>query len=398
YSRPPGRAGRPAATLRRDGRYAFRRVTTPSATSCGPAEELRRRIAQHGPIGFDEFMAVALYHSQGGYYAAETNRTGRRGDFFTSVSVGPVFGKLLAAQFMEMRQLLGDPEDFTLVEQGANDGQLLADILASWEGPQPRVIIVEPLEQRRAAQRKTLEPWLDRVQHVAREEELPDFTGVFFANELLDAFPVRLLVRDDGRWFERRVDSEDGRFVFVDAPFTGEAPTVAEDVPPFATEICPSLAPWMQTVAGKLTRGWIFLIDYGHPADVRHHAWRAAGSLAAYRGHQRVDNPLNDPGSQDLTAHVDFTAVARVAESAGLQLAGFTDQHHALTALAAKAFLSMPEEKLSADAAREMRALRQLLHPESMGTSFKFLALAKGCGAPLGAFAFARDPRRELFA
>ncbi len=373
-------------------------MTAHSETPGGPAAELRRRIAQHGPIGFDEFMAVALYHPQGGYYAAEASRTGRRGDFFTSVSVGPVFGKLLAAQFMEMRQLLGNPEDFTLVEQGANDGQLLADILAAWPGPAPRVTIVEPLEQRRAAQRKTLAPWIDCVRHVARANELPNFTGVFFANELLDAFPVKLLVYEDRRWSERRVGSEDGRFVFVDAPFAGEAPAVAEDIPRFATEICPSLAPWMRTVAGKLTRGWILLVDYGHPAMVRHHPSRAAGSLAAYRAHRRVDNPLSDPGSQDLTAHVDFTAVARAAEAAGLQLAGFTDQHHALTALAAKVFPAMPKDKLSQDAEREMRALRQLLHPESMGTSFKFLALAKECGAPLGAFAFARDPRRELFA
>ena len=342
-------------------------------------------------------MGVALYHPQGGYYAAETNRTGRRGDFFTSVSIGPVYGKLLAVQFMEIRQLLGDPEDFTLVEQGANDGQLLADILAAWKGPLPRVIIVEPLEQRRAAQRETLAPWIGCVQHVTREDELPEFTGVFFANELLDAFPVKLLLCEDGRWFERRVGSEDGRFVFIDAPFTGEAPAVAEEIPRFATEICPSLAPWMRTVAGKLSRGWILLIDYGHPASVRLHPSRAAGSLAAYRAHQRVDDPLTDPGSQDLTAHVDFTAVARAAEAAGLQLAGFTDQHHALTALAAKVFPSMPKDELSPDAAREMRALRQLLHPESMGTSFKFLALAKGCGAQLEAFAFARDPRRELF-
>jgi SAM-dependent MidA family methyltransferase len=367
-------------------------------TSAGPAEELRRRIAQHGPLGFDEFMAVALYHPQGGYYASQTNRTGRRGDFFTSVSVGPVFGKLLAVQFVEMRQLLGEPEDFTLVEQGANDGQLLADILTAWPGPAPRVIIVEPLEQRRAAQRETLAPWLNRVQHVTREDELPDFTGVFFANELLDAFPVKLLVREDGRWLERRVGSGDGQFVFVDAPFTGEAPAVAEDIPRFATEICPSLAPWMRTVAGKLTRGWILLIDYGHPASVRHHPSRAAGRLAAYRAHQRMDDPLADPGSQDLTAHVDFTAVARAAEAAGLQLAGFTDQHHAMTALAAVTFPAMPQDQLSAAAAREMRGLRQLLHPESMGTAFKFLALAKNVSGRLTAFQFARDPHSELFA
>ena len=364
----------------------------------GPAAELRDRIARHGPVGFDEFMAVALYHPEGGYYASHDNRTGRRGDFFTSVSVGPVFGKLLAAQFLEMRALLGLPAEFTLVEQGANDGQLLADILAAWTEPLPRISVIEPLEQRRAAQREVLAPWIDRVQHVAHEDELPSFTGVFFANELLDAFPIKLIVRENGRWFERRVGHERGRFVFVDLPFTGEPPVVAEDVPRFATEICPALGPWMRSVAGKLQRGWMLLVDYGHAAAVRHHPSRAAGSLAAYREHERTEDPLASPGSQDLTAHVDFTAVARMAEATGLHLAGFTDQHHALTALAEKVFPAMPTQSLSPDAAREMRALRQLLHPESMGTSFKFLALAKNTEADLSAFRFARDAQRELYA
>ena len=372
-----------------------------SGRSPGPdaaAGEILRRIGRHGPIGFDEFMAVALYHPEGGYYASNTNRTGRHGDFFTSVSVGPVFGKLLAAQFLEMRALLGGPAEFTLVEQGANDGRLLADILAAWTEPLPRIFVIEPLERRRAAQRETLAPWIDRVEHVAHEDELPGFTGVFFANELLDAFPIKLIVRENGRWLERRVGHEQGRFVFVDVPFTGEPPVVAEDVPRFATEICPSLDPWMRAVAGKLRRGWMLLVDYGHAAAIRHHPSRAAGSLAAYREHRRAEDPLASPGNQDLTAHVDFTAVARVAESAGLHLAGFTDQHHALTALAGKIFPAMPMESLSPAAAREMRALRQLLHPESMGTSFKFLALSKDANADLCAFRFAPDARSELYA
>lgn len=368
-----------------------------------PAEELHRRIARHGPVGFDEFMAVALYHPGGGYYASYTNRTGRRGDFFTSVSVGPVFGKLLAAQFLEMREMLGSPADFTLVEQGANDGQLLHDILSAWSGEPPAVVIVEPLASRREAQKKKLAPWADRVTHVTNEEELPPFTGVFSANELLDAFPCKLLVREDGAWFERRVDTEGEHFVFREVPLRDpEALAAAKTLPiegseRFCTEWCPSLAPWMRTLAAKIRRGWLLLVDYGHPATVRYHPARAAGTLASYREHRRTEDPLAAPGSQDLTAHVDFTAVASAAESAGLRLAGFTDQHHALTGLAEKIFPAMPAQALSTDAAREMRALRQLLHPESMGTSFKFLALAKNVNTALSAFRFARDPRRELY-
>lgn len=342
-------------------------------------------------------MAVALYHPRGGYYASERNRTGKRGDFFTNVSVGPVFGKLLAAQFLEMRDLLGRPEDFTLVEQGANDGQLMADILAAWKGPMPRVIIVEPLAHLRALQKEALAPWSAQLAHVAGEAEIPEFSGVFFANELLDAFPVKLLVRDEERWLERRVGMNDGRFVFTEVPFQGKTPAVAGGIPRFATEICPSLDPWIRTVAGRMVSGWILIVDYGHPSAVRHHPARSAGSLAAYRAHRRMDDPLDDPGSQDLTSHVDFTAVALAAEEAGLRLAGFTDQHHALAALAAKVFPSMPAGKLPPEAEHEMRALRQLLHPESMGTSFKFLVLGKKVDGPLASFQFARDPRTELF-
>jgi len=364
----------------------------------GPADELRARIARHGPVGFDEFMAVALYHPRGGYYASDRPRTGQRGDFFTSVSVGPVFGKLLAAQFLEMREHLGNPGDFTLVEQGADDGQLLADVLSEWSGPLPRVLVVEPLPGLRARQQQTLAPWAGYLTHVAHEDELPAFNGVFFANELLDAFPVKILVREQAIWRERRVDHDGTDFVFVDAPWSGESPEVPAEIPRFVTEFCPSLAPWLQAVASRLQSGWLLLVDYGHPSAIRHQPARAAGSLAAYRAHRRLDDPLADPGSQDLTSHVDFTAVARAAERTGLSLAGFTDQHHALTALAARVFPAMPGKQLSGEAAREMRGLRQLLHPESMGTSFKFLALAKNNAAPLAAFRFAREARHELFA
>jgi SAM-dependent MidA family methyltransferase len=372
-----------------------------------PGAELRRRIDRAGTIGFDEFMAAALYHPRGGYYAVPTPRTGQRGDFFTSVSVGPVFGRLLAAQFADMWDQLGRPADFTLVEQGASDGQLMADVLSAMaqDRPecQPRVILIEPLPVLRAAQERTLARWSGRLTTCATEDELPLFTGVFFANELLDAFPVKLLVRDGPDWQERRVGVAGDDFVFVEEPIrdpellrVARALPLPSEGPRFCTEVCPSLAPWMRTMASKLSRGWLLLIDYGHPAAIRHAPPRADGTLAAYRQHARMEHPLADPGTQDLTAHVDFTAVARAGLDAGLQLAGFTDQHHALAALAARLYPAMPEERLSPGAAREMRALRQLLHPESMGTSFKFLALARGTEAPPAAFRFARDPHREL--
>lgn len=383
-----------------------------SGKSPGPdtlADDLRRRIEVRGTIGFDEFMAAALYDPERGYYAAADSRTGRGGDFFTSVSVGPVFGRLLAAQCAEMWQALGRPANFTLVEQGANDGQLMADVLSALErdhvGFTPRAVIIEPLPSRRDVQIKMLERWADSVSHATSENELEPFTGVFFANELLDAFPVKLLAHENDSWIERRVMNDGGRFAFTEAPLV-DAQILSEanrwPLPEsggrFCTEYAPGLAAWMSAIASKLVRGWLFLIDYGHPKAARYHSARAGGTLAAYRDHKRQDDPLADPGTQDLTSHVDFTRVARLGEENGLKLAGFTDQHHALAALAARVFPPMPESALDAAAAREMRTLRQLLHPESMGTAFKFLAMAKGANAPFTSFSFAREARRELFA
>lgn len=376
-----------------------------SAKSPGPdavAEEIRRRILTGGPIGFDEFMAVALYHPESGYYASETSRTGRGGDFFTSVSVGPVFGRLVAAQAAAVWDALGRPHDFTLVEQGANDGQLMADVLASLQRDRPdcrpHAVLVEPLARLREAQSRTLAPWRDRVSQAERVSELPEFTGLFFANELLDAFPFKLLVRQDGAWRERRVTVESGGdFRFIEVETDIDAPVVPSEPSRFFTEVIPGLAAWMRDLAGRLVRGQVLLIDYGHPASIRHAPARAAGSAAAYRAHQRVDDLLASPGAQDLTAHVDFTAVARAGERARLSLAGFTDQYHALASLAATVFPPMAELAPSGESARELRGLRQLLHPESMGTSFKWLALQRGLDAPTPAFALARDPRRELF-
>ncbi len=372
------------------------------------AEALRRRIAEAGSIGFDAFMAAALYDSQDGYYAKEISRTGKHGDFFTSVSLGPIFGRLLAAQFAQMWEALGKPKDFTLVEQGANDGRLLDDILTAFEHDnfeyRPTAFLVEPLPKRRQAQEKTLQRWAPRVRWVSHEMDLPKFTGIFFANELLDAFPVQLLTRRDDDWYERRVGHDGEKFVFIETLLTDSARRRAAQALPisaecarFDTEICPSLAGWMRTMASKLQRGWMLLVDYGHPASARYHPARANGSLAAYCHHTRRENPLDAPGEQDLTTHVDFTAVAHAGEEAGLQLVGFTDQHHALAALVEKVFPPMAAAPLDPDAAKEMRALRQLLHPESMGTSFKFLAFSQGIATPLTTFRFARDTRSELF-
>lgn len=374
------------------------------------AARLRDAVAAEGPLPFDRFMEIALYAPGDGYYTCGRPRTGRTGDYFTNVSVGSVFGRLLAVHIAEVWDGLGRPRPFVIAEQGASDGQLLEDVLAALRAFRPgchaaaEALLVEPAPALRERQHRTVRSLPAPLRHAESEDALPPFTGVLYANELLDAFPVRLFRRRAGAWHERLVDSADGRFVFTEKPVVSAplaqrlyALPVDPDVPVFDTELNLRAEDWVRSVARKLEAGSVLVCDYGHPASARHDRRRAGGTLTAYRGHQREADPLETPGGRDLTSHVDFTATAGAGLDAGLRLAGFGDQHHVLTGLAAAAFPPMPRGPLAPDHAREMRALRMLLHPETMGRSFHFLGFHKGLdGCRLSAFAHTRPARNEL--
>jgi len=352
------------------------------------AEVLRREIANHGPMRFRDFMARALYDPQHGYYASGRARIGRKGDYFTSVSVGPLFGALLARQFADVWEKLGQPADFTLVEQGAHDGTLAADVLAALAPHIPaRLVIVEPSPLWRAAQAAKLSGrnvrWVDDL------EALEPFTGIHYSNELLDAFPVHLVRRSADGWRERAVHVESDRFVFTDTPLSdqrliGHLPDAAAG---YTTEVNLAALDWAATLASRITRGLALVIDYGFSHADYYSPHRVEGTLDAVASHRRVD-PLATPGEADLTAHVDFTALAAAS---GLEVLGFTDQHHFLTALARLHFAEgvHPEP-------REARAFQTLAHPTMLGRAFKVLALGRGLAGQLAGFAFAREPRQAL--
>lgn len=322
---------------------------------------------------FRDFMARALYEPGHGYYASGRARIGREGDFFTSVSVGPLFGALLARQFAEVWEKLGHPADFTLVEQGAHDGTLAADVLTALPAEMPaRLTIIEPTPHRRALQREKLAT--RDVRWVESVDALEPFTGIHYSNELIDAFPVHLVHRVDGALRERAVALEGDRFVFtdvlpsIDGLQEGEVNLAAQE--------------WLATLAPKLTRGVVLIIDYGYTrADPR------TDTLEAIAAHRRVD-PLENPGGADITAHVDFTALAAASD---LDVLGFTDQHHFLVALSRLHFA----EGVRPDP-RDMRAFQALSHPTMLGRAFKVLALGRGVENQLAGFAFARDPREAL--
>jgi SAM-dependent MidA family methyltransferase len=350
-------------------------------------------------------MEQALYHPEHGYYSTGRAVIGRRGDYFTNVSVGPLFGRLMALQFEEVWERLGCPGEFVIVEQGAHGGEFAADVLqAARSGDADffraiRYIIVEPFAALASRQREALQEFAGKTEWSPSLEALPPFRGVYFSNELLDSFPVHLVKWDGATWLERHVTERDNVFVFVDMP--ARDPQLAEQLARiprllpvgYETEVNVAALDWVDALAQRLEAGFAVAVDYGFARDEYYAPHRTAGTLRGYAEHRAVSSPLDMLGRADITAHVDWTSIAERAEQRGLQIAGFTDQHHFLTGLLA----AHPEFASSSDA-KTPRALQTLLHPAHLGMKFQFLVLQKDVpgDAALAGLRFARDPRAAL--
>ncbi len=358
---------------------------------------LAAEIAQRGgALPFADYMATALYHPEHGYYSSGRARVGRGGDYFTSVSVGPVFGRLLAAQFADIWELLERPTDFTIVEQGAHDGAFAHDALraAAQEWPEffaaLRYRIVEPFAVLRARQQTRLRELASKITWQETLEE--PFRGVHFSNELLDAFPVHLVRWTGTEWRERGVDAAGE---FVDLPLTNAALAARLELIPqplpagYETEVNLAALRWIESLSKILTQGVVLVADYGFPRADFYAPHRTRGTLQSYAGHKVLPDPLAHPGRADLTAHVEWTSLAEQALAHGCALAGFTDQHHFLTGLL--------DEKVASDPALT-RGLQTLLHPGFLGMKFQFLALAKNFPAAprLRGLRFARNAEAAL--
>jgi SAM-dependent MidA family methyltransferase len=341
------------------------------------AELIRQTIRAHGPQSFAWFMQQALYYPEHGYYSSGRCAIGRKGDYFTNVSVGPMFGHLLAAQFTEIWEQLGRPDNFVVVEQGAHDGRFACDVLESLQKRASeffevlRYQIVESFPILRERQSRTLELFRDKIEW---SDSLQPFVGVHFSNELLDAMPVRLI----GGGRERFVGLDGDRFVFVDRPVHDEA------------NFNRAALDWIDSVAANLQRGYVITIDYGHLSGEFH------GNVQVRAQHRNLDSPFEQIGHADITMGVDWTSVADWAQSNGMRVAGFTDQHHFLTGLISESPDLTPES-----GAKIKRELQTLLHPEMLGRAFQALALAKNVDLnvpPLAGFKFAgeSDPALAL--
>jgi SAM-dependent MidA family methyltransferase len=358
---------------------------------------IRDTIKTRGPQSFAWFMQQALYHPEHGYYSSGRAAIGRHGDYFTNVSVGALFGQLLAAQFAEVWEYLGKSNNFVIVEQAAHDGALARDMLEFARIRLPRFFaalryeIVEPFPVLQDRQSKTLAAFADKVNWSDSVENLAPFVGLHFSNELLDSMPVHLLVSGKDGWREKFVDLRGDEFVFVERPITDSRLANLPARPPGESEINLAALDWIDSLASKLQKGVVIVIDYGLAHEEFYAPHRTAGSLQVRVQHRRLRSPLDEVGHADITAHVDWTRLAERAQTRGLQLYGFTDQHHFITGILSELFAP-------SDDSRNKRALRTLLHPEMLGRAFQVLALIKDVEltAPLAGFKFMRDARAAL--
>jgi len=385
------------------------------------SEIIRREAAQRGVLSFARFMELALYCPVHGYYETKKDNPGRHGDFYTSVGVGELFGQLLAFQFAEWLETLNpQPSTFNLVEAGAHDGRLAKDILAWLQLNRPELLdqieywIIEPSARRQEWQGETLREFAPRVRWFAGFQSLlqertchsspatrhPPLRGVIFSNELLDAMPVHRFGWDaqNKKWFEWGVTVDGEKFAWAKipdplAPRSGEragargtfenSPSSIFHLPSsllavlpdgYTIETCPAAESWWREAAGILERGKLMTIDYGLTADERFSPSRTRGTLRAYFRHHAGDDILANIGEQDLTAHVNFSAIQAAGESVGLRTEMFSTQSQFLTGILEKA---SKDNFFGEWTPAQARQFQTLTHPEHLGRAFRVLVQSR---------------------
>ena len=373
-------------------------------------------IRHQGPITFAQFMDLALYHPEHGYYRQSQRKPGRGGDFITSPELHPFFGNTLARQVAETWDALGQPHRLVVREHGASSGGMAYDILVALHEKAPDVLAAidyclidvntHRLEEATAAM---IEVGLGDHVRAMHPDELTPEAGLVIANEVADALPVhRYLVRD-GVIREVRVGlNEAGGFVDVEAePDPAMLAAIGSHFARHEVELpdgtrfefCPAAAGWMHSIAENLTAGIAIIIDYGYDAATLYRDHRLQGTLRGYWQHAATDDPYIRVGQQDLTAHVDFSWLTDAAIQAGMTTLGLTTQSEYLTRLGHGEWLLELQQQPDADYeeyALAQRATMRLIDPSGLGR-FGVLGVAKGLPAGFRALGFApRSIAEEL--
>ena len=371
------------------------------AHSAKVVERVRQAIASNGGwLSFAGYMQIVLHEPGLGYYATGTRKFGAGGDFVTAPELTPLFGRALAVQVDAIRRSAGSD----VLELGAGTGTLAAEmlnVLDGREGDPWRYRILEPSPDLRSRQRATL---AERAAiHASRVEWIDTLpariTGVVLMNEVLDAVPVHLVVRHSGQWYERGV-VDASPLALDDRPLDDRrlGDLAADRYPAdidYASEINPAAEALVASLSQRLERGALLVIDYGFPRHEYYHPQRASGTLVAHYRHRVHADPLLWPGLCDLTAHVDFTAIADAGGRAGLAVAGFATQAAFLLGCGIVDGLRDMGPPESAAYVTAASAVQTLLSPAEMGELFKVLALSRGEGIEWPGFAV-RDMRHRL--
>jgi SAM-dependent MidA family methyltransferase len=370
------------------------------AHSAKVVERVHEAIARSGGwLSFAAYMQIALYEPGLGYYASGTRKFGTGGDFVTAPELTPLFGRSLAVQVDAIAR--GSTND--VLELGAGTGSLAADLLTALDerGARWRYRILEPSPDLRDRQRTTI---VERTPALASRVEWIDtlpqrIEGVVVMNEVLDALPCHVVVRRAGQWFERGVVAS-GTLALEDRPLgEGALRRFAQARFPsaidYASELNPAAEALVTSLAQRLGSGALLIVDYGFPRHEYYHAQRTSGTLVAHYRHRVHGDPLLWPGLCDLTAHVDFTAIAGAGARGGLDIAGFTTQAAFLLGCGIVEALQATGEPQSLAYVKAASAAQTLLSPAEMGELFKVLALSATEGIAWPGFAV-RDMRHRL--
>jgi SAM-dependent MidA family methyltransferase len=379
-------------------------LPAPPPEALALSEQLRRHIAAEierggGWLSFARYMELALYAPGLGYYTAGARKLGRDGDFVTAPEISPLFGRALARQ---LRQLTS-PGQGDILEIGAGSGALAADLLLELErlGCAPeRYLILELSPDLRDRSRDALSaraPHL--IERVAWLNQLPpSFAGTVIGNEVLDAMPVHVFQRNGGRVEELGVSLRNGKFHWSPR-ISGNAPAVVDassfPVEGYRSEVQLVARAFIQSLGRVLARGVIFFIDYGFPRGEYYHPQRARGTLMCHYRHRAHDDPFFLPGLQDITSHIDFTAIARAGREAGLELLGYTNQTQFLVNCGITDLLAETPAADAASYAPLAAQAQRLLSPAEMGEFFKVIAFGRGAPSVLLGFA-SGDKRHAL--
>ncbi len=344
------------------------------------SEIIIKKIRQSGAISFRDFMEMALYYPELGYYTSSKDKIGKRGDYYTSPNLTPVFGEIIGGQLEEMWHILGKKE-FTIVEMGAGTGLLSGDVLGYlkkneelYEKLNFRIIEKSPAlrkEQKKLLHKKVT--WHDSI------EELRGFTGCIFSNELVDAFPVHAVTMEN-ELMEVYVDYNNDFFEVL-KPASKELKNYLAElnvVLPYGyrTEINLDAVKWIKELGASLKKGFVLTIDYGYPSSELYQEYRSNGTLMCYYKHTANENPYQHIGEQDITSHVNFSALEYWGQKNGLELSGFTDMAHFLVGLGIEEYLKKLQEINPPDYHKKTLQVKTLMM--EMGETFKVLIQKKG--------------------